>query len=190
MKKINPKLKAGVFAVTMLFLFMATALTITAETQHPYTYRISPFNLGETITTGPAADPSQGDEPYPPSDPRCSFMFLTGVYGDYNGQQKLIGIRINVFYNTRGGTHTVNWSGGVHMTMEGDHEGEYYFPNWFWTMTFWGPAGWTSLSYPYIWDPVHDRIVYAHFQVDYKEDGQHIRYVDRTFTETWTGIYG
>lgn len=184
MKKINTKLKAGVFAVTMLFLFMATApTTIAIKTPQ---YSISLFDLGETKILGLPADPSGGDEPYPPSAPRCSFMFLTGIYGEYEGKQKLIGLRFTIWDNPRNGAHTANWEpANVYMTMEGDHEGEYYYPQWYWRNSFSGGAYWSGFSIEMTWDPAHDRISYFHLWADYKEDGQHIRYVDRTLTESW-----
>jgi hypothetical protein len=155
------------------------------------TYTVASLGNGATSFLGPATDPNGQDEPFPPPGQRCSHMYLTGVYDMYNGSLKLVGLSFNIWMNARGGTHTANWyPANVCLTLEGDHAGTYYYPNFYWFNTFSGSPGWWGLSIQDTWNPAHDRITYFHIWADYTEDGQHIRYVDRTLTETWNNNNG
>jgi len=165
MKETNHKIKAGVFAVTMLFLFMSTAPTINAQlngnlfpikglmTQpimnpqtvpngnptvpQQHTYLMSPLFPGAKMIIGAPSDPSNDDEPFLPSSGRCSFMFLTAVRAEYNGSEKIIGVQFNIYMNSRNEVHTSCWEpANVCISLEGDHAGTYYYPAWFWEETF------------------------------------------------------
>jgi hypothetical protein len=223
MNKKTKKIKAGAFAVAILFLAMTAAATVNAtrgsvmpipggqmemiphqsesssqimgdpDPGPPTQFHdgtISPLPFGSTPTLGYPDDPNGQDDPYPPPGQRCSYMFLTGIYDMYNDSLKLVGLSFNIWMNPRGGTHNANWyPGNYYMTLEGDHAGT-YSGEFYWFNTFSGTPGWFGISFQDIWDPVHDRITYFHLWADYTEDGQHIRYIDRTFQQDWNNNNG
>jgi len=200
--------KAGVFAVVMLFLFMTTAATMNVpccralpeqgsgldlknkQTSEQYIIGSMPCIPGAVVSQGVAIDPNGQDEPFPPPFPRCSFIFVTGLYMLYNGAIKLYGLNFQFWGNARGEWHTVGWYNNIlTITLEGDHAGTYTIPDLPLTRLFWASPGlgWQTLIPTWmVWNPAHDRITYIHITGDYKEDGTHIRYIDRTFTENWT----
>jgi hypothetical protein len=144
---------------------------------------------GFTVITQNYCNDPDGEEGYfPPSDGRKSFIYMTGIYEEYNGTQKLVGVWFNMWLKFDGmdNNYQAQWEpGNVYLTMEGDHAGSYYKPDWFLRVNWHGTGGWGGFAIGYKWNPVHDRLTYFHLWADYKENGVHIRYPDRTFTETW-----
>jgi len=70
----------------------------------------------------------------------------------------------------------------------GDYTGTHVFPDWYDRVTWIGDPSIIPyrVSVGYRWNPDTDRLAYFHCFADYTEDDEHIRYVDRTFTEDWS----
>lgn len=173
--------------IAVMFLSAMMPANAVEETQE-FEYEITDIGCGMSIIID--YDPPEPEGGIPPPGDRRSFYFMTGMYELYEGAIRLVGVWYNLLQWFDGDSHNANWIGLVALEIvEGEYVGEYVFPNWS-LLTDWYNSNSSLIPLPirigYYWDPEYDKLGYFHCFADYTEDGEHIRYVDRTFTEDWS----
>jgi hypothetical protein len=150
------------------------------------------IGIGATGVQNYPDDPSGQDELYPPLGDRHSFLYLTYIWEIVNDSIKIVGLSFNAYMKADGTPHEAHWfPATVYITLEGDHAGSYYYPEFFFNTTVSGTGGWfPGIAIQVTWDPAHDRITYFHISAEYFEDGQFIRHVNRGFEQSWNNNNG
>jgi len=117
---------------------------------------------------------------------RWSFYYITGMYEDVDGENRLVGIWFNMWNRFEEETHTADWEPGcIALNFIDD---EYYCkPDWFLRTSWHGSPGIMGYAIGYRFDPDVHKLSYIHVFAEYYEDEELIRYVDRTLTENWSG---
>lgn len=173
--------------IVVMFLSAMTPVKAVEETQE-FEYQITDIGSGMSIIIDHDPEPPEGG--IPPLGDRRSFYYMTGMYELYEGRIRFVGVWFNMLQWFDGDSHNASWIGLIALEIvEGEYEGEYVFPDW--KLRTWWSGGNASLiplpiSIGFYWDPEDNKLGYFHCFADYTEDGEHIRYIDRTFTNDWS----
>ena len=125
----------------------------------------------------------------PPMGDRRSFFYMTGMYEEYEDVIRLVGVWYHHVLWFDGIRHYANLTGLVALELvTGPYTGTHVFPDWYDRVTWIGTPSIFPyrVSIGYSWNPDTARLAYFHCFADYTEDDEHIRYMDRTFTEDWS----
>jgi len=182
----NKKYMKWVGAIIVV-MFLSTMTPANAVDTQEVEYEITDVLSGMSIVIDYDPEPPEGGIP-PPGD-RRSFIYMTGMYELYEGVNRLVGVWYNHVLWFDGIRHYANLTGLVALELvTGDYTGTHVFPDWFDRITWIGNPSVIPyrVSVGYKWNPDTDRLAYFHCFADYTEDDEHIRYVDRTFTEDWS----
>jgi len=184
----NKKYMKWVGAIIVI-MFLSTMTPANAVDTQEVEYEITDIASGMSIIID--YNPSLPEGGIPPPGDRRSFIFMTGMYELYEGVIRLVGVWFIHVLWFDGDPHYANWNGLVALEIvEGEYEGEYVFDDWNLNV-WWYSENASLIPFPpyaigYYWDPNENKLGYYHQFVDYTEDYEHIRYVDRTFTEDWS----
>jgi hypothetical protein len=202
------KTKHKITGILLVAIFLATMLPVEAvdnqnlalkkiegieikEQKKKVNLDMTDIMAGATKFTKLDTEPVPPDVPegYPPIGDRYSFVYMTGIYEQYEGVNRLVGVSYHYRLWLEPKKHYANLTGLVSLNIvEGTHAGTHTYPNWKATVNWTGtphllPFG---IMQGYKWDPSEQKLGFFHCFADYTEDSEHIRYLDRTFVEDWS----
>jgi len=179
---------AGLLVAVM---FLATMIPVNAVDEDPPEFKYEIMDVLGNVSIVIDYDPELPAGGIPPPGDRRSFVYMTGWYEKVDGVSRLIGIwyRMWMWYDGWDTPHTLNLSGIVSFEIvEGTNKGKYVVPNWYLEAWWRGDESIIPgcIGIGFSWNPNNNRLGYFHCFVDYTEDDEHIRYIDRTFEEDWS----
>ena len=204
MNKKTKKIKVGAFAVTMLFLTMTAATTVSAESDGViYTYAHpsvppGPLDIQWNISIN-VLDPNEYGT-YNVTENgfsdgfqvRQTFAYINPYFQTRNNHESLVGQIENVLFyvGILPQTHRANFDGTITWVLTDECAEEFNITEVVWDWhTIWGITSPPGISYPWVsvfnftWYCTNAEFKKVIYDCDYSEDGIFVRHIYRVFRD-------